>query len=133
MKLKYKFDRRVFLKSSAVFTSSLWLPQAGQLASEGSEITLATWPHHVYKENDGVLQPELTESCVFNLMVRDTQNRAMNPISAHLEFYFAQKKFTRSASRTRRWRQSAVDQSPKEAMGTAKKKSSIYGTTSRSR
>jgi len=133
MKLNCKFDRRGFLKSSAVFTSALWLPKARQHASEGSEITLATWPHHVYKENDGVLQPGLTESCVFNLMVRDTQNRVMGPISAHWNSISRQKKFTRSTSRTRRWRQSAADQSPKEAMGTAKKKSSICATTSPSR
>jgi len=92
MKLNCKFDRRGFLKSSAVFTSALWLTKAGQHTSEGSEITLATWPHHVYKENDGVLQPGLTESCVFNLMVRDTQNRVMDAISSHLEFYFAGEK-----------------------------------------
>jgi hypothetical protein len=92
MKPKCKFDRRRFLRSSAIFTSTLWLPQAGQLASEGSEITLGTWPHRVYKENDGILQPTPTESCVFNLMVRETQNRAMDPISAHLEFYSASEK-----------------------------------------
>jgi len=92
MKMKCKFDRRGFLRGSAVFTSALWLPQACQPASEGSEITLGTWPHHVYKENDGVLQPGLTESCVFNLMIRETQNRAMDPISAQLEFYSASEK-----------------------------------------
>jgi hypothetical protein len=92
MKVKCKFDRRAFLRSSAVFTSAIWLPQAGQQTSEGSEITLATWPHRVYKENDGILQPALTESCVFNLIVRETQNRAMDPIRAHLEFYSAAEK-----------------------------------------
>ena len=50
---------------------------------------LSTWPHIIYKENDGVLadlEPAKTESLVFNVLVK-SENRSIEPQRARLEFY----------------------------------------------
>jgi hypothetical protein len=86
MKLTYKVDRRCFL-GRAAFLAPAWLPQGAHHASGEYAIALSTWPHRIYKENDGLLQPAPTESCVFNLVVKGQHNRAMDTVSARLEFY----------------------------------------------
>jgi len=84
----HEIDRREFLQQAAVVGTGLWLPQAKPDSSRGEyEITLGTWPHRIYKENDSVLEPATTESFVFNLLVKERQNRTIDPLNARLEFY----------------------------------------------
>src|SRR5215467_11679777 len=72
MATNHEIDRREFLQEAAVVGTGLWLPQARPDSSPGEhEITLGTWPHRIYKENDGVLEPATTESFVFNLLVKE--------------------------------------------------------------
>jgi hypothetical protein len=88
MAMNHEIDRREFLQQAAVVGTGLWLPQARPDSSPGEhEISLGTWPHRIYKENDGVLEPATTESFVFNLLVKERQNRTIDPLSARLEFY----------------------------------------------
>jgi Peptidase family M23 len=89
--------RRQFLQQSAIFAGGIVirsmsedsgqslsaLSRPRQHAADGS---LSTWPHAIYKENDGILEPGATESFVFNLLVKD-QNQNIEPQSARLEFY----------------------------------------------
>src|SRR6266446_3210226 len=82
--------RRAFLQRAAVAGTAVLLPNAkGAPIAADEEITLSTWPHRVYQENDGVLEPALTESVVFNLLVKDKRNRDLRPSGARLEFYAA--------------------------------------------
>src|SRR5262249_35891278 len=85
-------NRREFLQQ-AVVAAGLSMPQTKQDSPQAeAAITLGTWPHRIYKENDGLLEPASTESFVFNLLVRENQNRALDPISARLAFYAAEDK-----------------------------------------
>jgi hypothetical protein len=89
--------RRQFLQQSAGFASGLVLSHPtwdsvkvlshvpGPRKSEANT-TLSTWPHRIYKENDGILGPASSESFAFNLLVKD-QNGKIEPQSARLEFY----------------------------------------------
>jgi len=88
-----EMDRREFLQWGA-FTSTVgWLSKLQQ-ASPRSDygVVLSTWPHRIFKENDGILEPASTESIVFNLLVKNDKNRAVDPLSARLEFYSANEK-----------------------------------------
>ncbi len=76
-------DRRQFLQRAALASTSPWWPQTNDDCSTGNdEITLGTWPHHLYKDNDGVLEPAPTESLVFNLLVKNKRNRELQASSA---------------------------------------------------
>jgi len=93
MKMTSEIGRREFLQHSALASAALWLPQLKQDSPQGEyEIALGTWPHRIYKENDGVLDSASTESFVFNLLVKDQKNLAVDPLSARLEFYSAGEK-----------------------------------------
>jgi len=90
MLLNCGINRRAFLQQTLVATAALSMPQTTQDFSQAeSAITLGTWPHRIYKENDGLLEPASTESFVFNLLVKENQNRPLDPISARLAFYSA--------------------------------------------
>jgi hypothetical protein len=91
MKITAEIGRRKFLQTSALASAAVWLPQLKE-DSPQHEIALGTWPHRIYKENDGVLEPASTESFVFNLLVKDQKNRVVDPMSARLEFYSAGEK-----------------------------------------
>ncbi len=89
--------RRQFLRQSAVFASGIVLCHTNEDSDQalstlthphqqGASGSLSTWPHRIYKENDGILEPAATESFVFNLLVKD-QNQNIEPQSARLEFY----------------------------------------------
>jgi murein DD-endopeptidase MepM/ murein hydrolase activator NlpD len=83
-------DRRQFLQRAALASTFPWWPQTNDDCSTGNdEITLGTWPHHLYKDNDGVLEPAPTESFAFNLLVKDKRQREIQPSGARLEFYSA--------------------------------------------
>lgn len=66
-------------------------------ASERHEVTLATIPRHVYKENDGMWDTgwerfwgipfSPSESWYFNLVVNEKNGRYLEPVSASMEFY----------------------------------------------
>src|SRR6266566_9939635 len=93
MKMTSEIGRREFLQQSALASAAVWLPQLKQDSPQGEyEIALGTWPHRIYKENDGVLESASTESFVFNLLVKDQKNRAVDPLSGRLEFYSAGEK-----------------------------------------
>ena len=93
MVTKHGIDRRNFLQQAVVLGTSLSLPQMELDSSQGEyDISLGTWPHRIYKENDGHLEPATTESFVFNLLVKENQNRPLTPLSARLEFYAAEDK-----------------------------------------
>ena len=84
-------NRREFLQQAVVATAALSVPQTKRDSPEGEyAITLGTWPHRIYKENDGVLEPATTESFVFNLLVKEKHNRPVDPLSARLGFYSAE-------------------------------------------
>jgi len=90
MRTQSEFDRREFLQqSTVVFTALYWTQPNADSSQEEHGVSLATWPHHLYKENDGVLQPAVTESFAFNLLVKDKHNREVQPSGARLEFYSA--------------------------------------------
>jgi len=90
MKMTSEIGRREFLQQSALVTAGIWLPKVKPDSPQGEyEVTLGTWPHRIYKENDGLLEPASTESFVFNLLVKEKENRAVDPLSARLEFYSA--------------------------------------------
>ena len=90
MRMTSEVGRREFLQQSALVTAGIWLPQMKQdLPRREYEITLGTWPHRIYKENDGILEPASTESFVFNVLVKEKDNRAVDPLSARLEFHSA--------------------------------------------
>ncbi len=89
--------RRQFLHQSAIFASGIVLRHANEDSAQalfelphprqqGASGSLSTWPHRIYKENDGIVEPAATESFVFNLLVKD-QNQNIEPQSARLEFY----------------------------------------------
>jgi murein DD-endopeptidase MepM/ murein hydrolase activator NlpD len=93
MVTKHGIDRRNFLQQAVVLGTSLSLPQMELDSSQGEyDISLGTWPHRIYKENDGLLEPATTESFVFNLLVKENQNRPLDPLRARLEFYTAEDK-----------------------------------------
>jgi Peptidase family M23 len=86
----------VSLLSASAFSLSLTrqnsepkLPPIEDFPQQADEITLGTIPHRVYKENDGVVEPDVTESFIFSVVVKEKQNIAAEPISARLEFYSA--------------------------------------------
>src|SRR5262249_31074273 len=84
-------NRRAFLQQTVLATATLSIPQTKQDSPQAEDaITLGTWPHRVYKENDGLLEPASTESFVFNLLVKEKHNRPVDPLSARLEFYSAE-------------------------------------------
>ncbi len=86
-------NRREFLQQSVLVTAALSMPQTKQDSPQAEyAITLGTWPHRIYKENDGLLEPASTESFVFNLLVKESQNRPLDPLSARLAFYAAEDK-----------------------------------------
>ena len=90
MTTEYGIDRRQFLQHAAVASTSLWWHQTNDDSSKGNdEITLGTWPHRLYKDNDGVLERASTESVVFNLLVKNKRNGELQPSGARLEFYSA--------------------------------------------
>src|SRR5262249_15581445 len=91
MLVNYGINRREFLQQTVVATAALSMPQTKQDSPQAEyAITLGTWPHCIYKENDGVLEPAATESFVFNLLVKEKHNRPVDPLSARLEFYSAE-------------------------------------------
>jgi murein DD-endopeptidase MepM/ murein hydrolase activator NlpD len=59
----------------------------GEHHSEPYEVSLATIPLRVYKENDGVETTGASESFVFNVVVKERWGRALEPKSASIEFY----------------------------------------------
>jgi hypothetical protein len=86
-------NRREFLQQTVLATGALSMPQTKQDFPQAEyAITLGTWPHRIYKENDGLLEPASTESFVFNLLVKENQNRPLDPLSARLAFYAAEDK-----------------------------------------
>ncbi len=86
-------NRREFLQQSVLVTAALSMPQTKQDSPQAEyAITLGTWPHRIYKENDGLLEPASTESFVFNLLVKESQNPPLDPLSARLAFYAAEDK-----------------------------------------
>jgi hypothetical protein len=73
MNMRQGIARRQFLQQSTTFASGIVLcHMSGDSDQELSLIpgpqkseanaTLSTWPHRVYKENDGILEPASTES-----------------------------------------------------------------------
>jgi hypothetical protein len=102
MNMRQGIARRQFLQQSTTFASGIVLcHMSGDSDQELSVIpgpqkseanaTLSTWPHRVYKENDGILEPASTESFVFNLLVKD-QNGKIEPQSARMEFYSSEER-----------------------------------------
>jgi hypothetical protein len=86
-------NRREFLQQTVLATAALSMPQTKQDSPQAEyAMTLGTWPHRIYKENDGLLEPASTESFVFNLLVKENKNRPLDPLSARLAFYAAEDK-----------------------------------------
>ena len=81
-------NRRIFLNAISLAPAAILVPSIGLGGAEGNA-ALSTWPHIIYKENDGVLpnlEPADTESFVFNVLVK-SENRNIGPQGARLEFY----------------------------------------------
>jgi murein DD-endopeptidase MepM/ murein hydrolase activator NlpD len=74
-------------KLDAPLDESLFKNPLGGHQNEPYEVSLATIPFHVYKENDGVDSVGATESFVFNLLVKEKFGRALEPKVATIEFY----------------------------------------------
>jgi murein DD-endopeptidase MepM/ murein hydrolase activator NlpD len=66
---------------------SLFANPVAAHAHDPYEITLATIPNHVYKENDGVGEKGKTESWVFNVVVKEKYGRQLQAESATIECY----------------------------------------------
>jgi uncharacterized DUF497 family protein len=87
----------LFLSVLFVSTSSLAVRQNSQpkrrpienAPQQGDQITLGTIPRRVYKENDGVVESDVTESFIFSLIVKEKRDSSAEPIHARLEFYSA--------------------------------------------
>jgi murein DD-endopeptidase MepM/ murein hydrolase activator NlpD len=93
MVTEHGIDRRKFLQQAVVVGTWLSVPQMELDPSQGEhDILLGTWPHRIYKENDGLLEPATTESFVFNLLVKENQKGRLAPLRARLEFYAAEDK-----------------------------------------
>lgn len=56
-------------------------------ANEPYEVTLATIPRKVYKENDGVWEESATESWTFHVVLKEKYNRPVEIVAGKLEFY----------------------------------------------
>lgn len=78
-------NRRSFLNAISLGPAAIFVPSIVFGGSEAN-VALSTWPHVIYKENDGILEPADTESCVFNVLAKD-QDANIEPQSARLEFY----------------------------------------------
>jgi hypothetical protein len=87
----------LFFSVLFVSTSSLAVRQNSQpkrrpienAPQQGDQITLGTIPRRVYKENDGVVESDVTESFIFSLIVKEKRDNSAEPIRARLEFYSA--------------------------------------------
>lgn len=64
-------------------------PAEGQSSQPPYEITVSTIPRSVYKENDGIYGPDVTETFIFSVVVKESHSRAVEPSGARLEFYSA--------------------------------------------
>jgi murein DD-endopeptidase MepM/ murein hydrolase activator NlpD len=56
-------------------------------SEELDKVRLATIPLHVYKQNDGLEKTGTTESWIFNVLVKEDGNQALEPQSATIEFF----------------------------------------------
>jgi murein DD-endopeptidase MepM/ murein hydrolase activator NlpD len=74
-------------KLNAPLDDSLFKNPLGDHRGEPYEVSLATIPFHVYKENDGVETSGATESFVFNVLVKEKYGRALEAKAARIEFY----------------------------------------------
>lgn len=74
-------------KLNAPLEDSLFKNPLGEHTGEPYEVSLATIPLHVYKENDGVDTVGASESFVFNVLVKERWGRALEPKAAAIEFY----------------------------------------------
>jgi murein DD-endopeptidase MepM/ murein hydrolase activator NlpD len=72
---------------NAPLDDTLFQNPLGQHRSEPYEISLATIPLRVYKENDGVDSAGTSESFVFNVLVKEKWGRILEPKAATIEFY----------------------------------------------
>lgn len=82
--LSIKFDD---YKLNVPLDDSLFKNPLGEHRFEPYEVSLATIPLRVYKENDGVDTMGASESFVFNVLVKERWGRALEPKSAAIEFY----------------------------------------------
>jgi len=83
-------NRRSFLNAISLAPAATLVPSIvlGR-AEANANAALSTWPHIIYKKNDGILadlEPAETKSFVFNLLVK-SENRNIEAQGAHLEFY----------------------------------------------
>jgi murein DD-endopeptidase MepM/ murein hydrolase activator NlpD len=74
-------------KLNAPLDDSLFKNPLGEHRNEPYEVSLATIPLRVYKENDGVDTIGTSESFVFNVLVKEKYGRALEPKTATIEFY----------------------------------------------
>jgi murein DD-endopeptidase MepM/ murein hydrolase activator NlpD len=72
---------------NAPLDDSLFKNPLGEHKSEPYEVSLATIPLSVYKENDGVDSAATSESFVFNILVKEKWGRILEPKAATIEFY----------------------------------------------
>lgn len=72
---------------NAPLDDSLFKNPLGEHRGEPYEVSLATIPLRVYKENDGVDSAAASESFVFNILVKEKWGRALEPKTATIEFY----------------------------------------------
>src|SRR5262245_53357973 len=103
MTINSKMGRREFLGWTALGTTAFRPPQTIQGSTAGEyEVALSTFPHRIYKENDSVVEPATTESFVFNLVVREKHNRAVDPANARGWNFIARRNVSTSSSFPRR-------------------------------
>ena len=83
-------NRRSFLNAISLAPAATLVPPIVLARAEANaNAALSTWPHIIYKKNDGILadlEPAETKSFVFNLLVK-SENRNIEAQGAHLEFY----------------------------------------------
>jgi len=82
-------NRRSFLNAISLAPAAAILVPPIVLDGAEANTALSTWPHIIYKENDGILanlEPADTESFVFNVLVKG-ENRNIEPQGARLDFY----------------------------------------------
>lgn len=63
------------------------IPVAKQNRTAAYVVSLDTIPHHVYKTNDGLISPAATESWFFHLLVKEQNDRSVEPLSASIEVF----------------------------------------------
>ena len=80
-----RWGRVVALLACLLLTSVLGTPRRLSATAEDTEVRLSTIPRRVFVDDDGIVEPWLTESFVFFLVVEDEGGTPVEPLEARIE------------------------------------------------